>query len=302
MTSAVESPKSPIRVASLDARSSHQRSLYGDALRRLLRNPLALIGLAIVILMILMAIFAGQIAPYSPIEVDLSLYVQPPSPQHVLGTDDIGRDVLSRIIFGARISLRVSLLSMSIGLVVGTLVGLIAGFYGGLIDTVMMRLTDVFLAFPLLLLAIALVAALGPSENSAFLALGVVTWPYVARLARGQALSLKNYEYITAARAIGASNLRILLVHVLPNMLTPLIVYGTLTIANIILAESALSFLGLGAQPPTPSWGGMLADTRSFLLSAPWLPTYPGVAIFLASLGFNLLGDGLRDALDVRQQ
>ena len=302
MTSAVESSNSTAGVATLDARSSRQRSLYGDALRRLLHNPLALIGLAIVLLMILMAIFAAQIAPYSPIEADLSLYVQPPSAQHVLGTDDIGRDVLSRIIYGARISLRVSLLSMSIGLVVGTLVGVIAGYFGGIIDTLMMRLTDVFLAFPLLLLAIALVAALGPSENSAFLALGVVTWPYVARLARGQALSLKNYEYITAARAIGASNYRIVISHMLPNMLTPLIVYGTLTIANIILAESALSFLGLGAQPPTPSWGGMLADTRSFLLSAPWLPTYPGIAIFLASLGFNLLGDGLRDALDVKQQ
>lgn len=301
MTSVAENPQSFAPVAALTEAPTRQRSLYGDALRRLIRNPLALVGLAIVTAMILMALLADQISPYSPIEANLQLYVQPPSSQHPLGTDDIGRDVLSRIIHGARISLRVSTLSMVIGLVVGTLVGLVAGYYGGRVDTLMMRLTDVFLAFPLLLLAIALVAALGPSENSAFLALGIVTWPYVARLARGQALALKNFEFVTASRAVGASNLRIIMVHMLPNMLTPLIVYGTLSIANIILAESALAFLGLGAQPPTPSWGGMLSDTRSFLLSAPWLPTYPGIAIFLASLGFNLLGDGLRDALDVKQ-
>jgi peptide/nickel transport system permease protein len=301
MTSALDQPQASAPIASLHETPKRERTLLGDAFRRLLHNPLAVIGALIVAFMLLIAIFAPQIAPYSPIEQNLQLYVQPPTNEHVLGTDDVGRDVMSRVIFGARISLQVSLLSMTIGMVVGTLVGIIAGYYGGTVDTVTMRFTDVFLAFPLLLLAIALVAALGPSENSAFLALGVVTWPYVARLARGQALALKNYEFITAARAIGASHWRIVVVHILPNMLTPLIVYGTLTIANIILAESALAFLGLGAQPPTPSWGGMLADTRSFLLSAPWLPTYPGVAIFLASLGFNLLGDGLRDALDVKQ-
>jgi peptide/nickel transport system permease protein len=260
------------------------------------------VGLAIVLLFIVSAIFSPQIAPYSPIASDLSLYVTPPTNAHPLGTDDVGRDVLSRIIYGTRISLQVSLFSTAIGLVIGVAVGMASGFYGGIIDTLIMRITDIFLAFPLLLLAIALVAALGPNQNSAFIALGIVTWPYIARLARGQALSLKNYEYITASRALGASNTRILFVHMLPNMLTPLIVYATLNIANIILAESALSFLGLGAQPPTPSWGSMLADTRSFLLSAPWLPTYPGLAIFFASLGFNLLGDGLRDALDVKQR
>jgi|FLYN01.1.fsa_nt_gi peptide/nickel transport system permease protein len=301
MTSALDQHQASAPVASLQRASKRERTLLGDALRRLARNPLAVIGAVIVAFMVMMAIFADQIAPYSPIEQNLLLYVQPPSAEHILGTDEVGRDVLSRIIHGARISLQVSLLSVAIGLVVGTLVGLVAGFYDGIVDTLMMRLTDVFLAFPLLLLAIGLVAALGPSENSAFLALGLVTWPYVARLARGQALSLKHYEFITAAHAIGASSFRIMLVHMLPNMLTPLIVYATTSIANIILAESTLAFLGLGAQPPTPSWGGMLSDTRSFLLSAPWLPTYPGVAIFLASLGFNLLGDGLRDALDVKQ-
>lgn len=289
-------------VATLHEGSIQRRTLMGDAWRRFIRNPLALIGLALVAATVIAAIFADRIAPYSPIASDLSLYVTKPSPEHPLGTDDVGRDVLSRLIHGARISLRVSLLSTAIGIVVGTAVGLISGYYGGWVDTLMMRLTDVFLAFPLLLLAIALVAALGPNENSAFLALGVVTWPYIARLARGQALSLKNYEFITAARAAGATSLRILTLYVLPNMLTPLIVYATLNIANIILAESALAFLGLGAQPPTPSWGSMLADTRSFLLSAPWLPTWPGLAIFLASLGFNLMGDGLRDALDVKQR
>lgn len=289
-------------VVALQDESIPRRTLLGRATQRLLRNPLAILGLAIVGVFVFSSIFANQISPYSPVIADLSLYVTPPSVAHPLGTDDVGRDVLSRLIHGTRISLRVSLLSTAIGLVVGTVVGLVSGYYGGWVDTIMMRLTDIFLAFPLLLLAIALVAALGPNENSAFLALGVVTWPYIARLARGQTLSLKNYEFITASQAAGANNLRILFIHILPNMLTPLIVYATLNIANIILAESALAFLGLGAQPPTPSWGSMLADTRSFLLSAPWLPTYPGIAIFLASLGFNLLGDGLRDALDVKQQ
>jgi len=288
------------QIVSVGDKSLRSRSLVGDALRRLFRNPLALLGLAIGILMIGAAVFAERVAPYSPTDSDLNLYVTPPSPEHALGTDDVGRDILSRVIFGARISLSVSALAMGIGLSVGTLTGLLAGYYGGIIDTLLMRITDIFLAFPLLLLAIALVSALGPSENSAFIALGVVTWPYVARLARGQVLSLRNQEYVTAARAVGASTSRIILVHILPNMLTPLIVYGTIGIANAILAESALAFLGLGAQPPTPSWGGMLADTRSFLLSAPWLPTYPGIVILLTALGFNLLGDGLRDALDVK--
>lgn len=288
----------PMRL--LDAKASQSRTLLSDATRRLIRNPLALLGLGIVVLMIGCAVFAPQIAPYSPTDADLSLYVTPPTAIHALGTDDVGRDILSRVIYGARVSLSVALLSMAFGLLVGTGAGALAGYYGGAIDALIMRLTDVFLAFPLLLLAIALVAALGPSENSAFLALGLVTWPYVARLARGQVLSLKTREFVTAARAIGASDWRILALHVLPNMLTPLIVYGTVGIANAILVESALAFLGLGAQPPMPSWGGMLSDTRSFLLSAPWLPTAPGVAILIAALGFNLLGDGLRDALDVR--
>lgn len=292
----------PTSVTVLREPALSRRSFWGDASRRLLRNPLAILGLAIVLIFIGLAVFADYVAPYSPSASDLSLYVTPPSNDHLLGTDDVGRDVLSRIIYGTRISLRISLLSTVIGLVVGVVVGLISGYFEGIVDTLMMRFTDIFLAFPLLLLAIALVAALGPNENSAFIALGIVTWPYVARLARGQALLLKNLEYIIASRALGAKTGRILFVHMLPNMLTPLIVYATLNIANIILAESALSFLGLGAQPPTPSWGSMLADTRSFLLSAPWLPTYPGIAIFLASLGFNLLGDGLRDALDVKQR
>lgn len=296
MTRAIASSQ----VISLNTGQRPERSLFGDALRRLSRNPLALIGIAIILVLGLSAIFAPQVAPFSPDDSDLSLYVTPPTTAHVLGTDDVGRDIFSRLIYGARISLSVASLSMVIGLSVGTLAGVLAGYYGGVIDSVVMRITDVFLAFPLLLLAIALVSALGPSENSAFIALGIVTWPYVARLARGQALSLKNREFVAAARLVGASDGRIMWVHILPNMLTPLIVYSTLGIANAILAESALAFLGLDAQPPTPSWGGMLADTRSFLLTAPWLPTFPGIAILVAALGFNLFGDGLRDALDVR--
>jgi len=290
------------QVVTLTEKPSAQRSLTSDAMRRLARNPLALVGLAIVILMILGAVFAEQISPYSPIETNLRLYVQPPSAEHFLGTDDVGRDVFTRIIYGARISLEVSVFSIIIGIAVGTPLGMISAYYGGLVDTFIMRLTDVFLAFPLLLLAIALVAAIGPGQDSAFLALGIAIWPYFARLSRGQALSLKNYDFVTAARSIGANDVRILARHMLPNMLTPIIIYATVQIAAVILNESALAFLGLGAQPPTPSWGGMLADTRSFLTSAAWLPTYPGIAIFLASFGFNLLGDGLRDALDVKQR
>lgn len=288
------------QIIALDRANPQGRSLLGDATRRFVRSPLALFGMAIVLLMIVVAIFADKITPYGLLDCDLGSSLTTPSPDHILGTDDIGCDVFSRILYGTRVSLSVSILSMAFGLVVGTVAGLLAGFYGGIVDTLLMRLTDVFLAFPLLLLAIAIVAALGPGENSAFLALGIVTWPYVARLARGQALSLKNQEYVTAARALGASDRRVLLVHILPNMLTPLIVYGTVGIANTILAESALAFLGLGAQPPTPSWGGMLADTRTYLLSAPWLPTYPGLAILFTAFGFNLLGDGLRDVFDVR--
>ncbi len=300
MTDAAQNAQTPIAV--LKNRPKSQRSLLGDALRRLVRNPLAIVGLAIVIAMIVAAIFAPQIAPYSPIQTNLKLYVKPPSAEHILGTDDLGRDLFSRIIYGAQISLEVSMLSIALGILIGVPLGMISGFYGGRIDTIIMRLTDVFLAFPLLLLAIALVAAIGPSQNSAFIALGIAIWPYFARLARGQALALKNHDFVVAARSIGARDTRILTAHMLPNMLTPIIIYSTVQIAAVILNESALAFLGLGAQPPTPSWGGMLASTRSFLTSAPWLPTYPGIAIFLASLGFNLLGDGLRDALDVKQR
>ncbi len=288
------------QITKLEERAEYGRSLLNDSLRRFVRNPLALLGLGIVVFMIAVAVFAERVTPYAPTDTDLNSYVEAPSAAHPFGTDDLGRDILSRVAFGARVSLSVSLLAMAIGLSVGTVVGLVSGYYGGLIDTVMMRLTDVFLAFPLLLLAIAFVAAFGPSENSAFIALGIVTWPYVARLARGQVLTLKTREFVTAARAIGAPDARIVLAHVLPNMLTPLIVYGTIGIANAILAESALAFLGLGAQPPTPSWGGMLSDTRSFIFSAPWLPTFPGLAILITALGFNLLGDGMRDALDVK--
>jgi len=293
----MSSTPNPTPIVALDAEPSRPQLL---AVRRLVRNPLAVLGLVVIVLISLAAIFADRVAPYSPTDGDLSLYVTPPTADHILGTDDNGRDILSRLIYGARISLSVSLLSMAIGLSVGTSAGLIAGYYGGWIDSLLMRITDVFLAFPLLLLAIALVAALGPSENSVFLALGIVTWPYVARVARGQVLSFKAQEFVTAARSVGASSWRIMWIHVFPNMLTPLIVYGTIGIANIILAESALAFLGLGAQPPTPSWGGMLADTRSFVLSAPWLPTFPGIAILITVLAFNLFGDGLRDALDVK--
>jgi peptide/nickel transport system permease protein len=235
---------------------------------------------------------------------DLSnLYVKPPSPEHPFGTDDVGRDILSRVIYGAQISLKVAIVAEALGLAIGTVVGLITGYYGGMIDALIMRLVDIFMAFPLLIIAIALVAALGPSETNLFIALALVIWPFVARLVRSQVLMIRETEYVAAARLVGVRDIGIMSRHILPNILTPLVVFGTLGTANIILQEAALSFLGLGsAEQSTPSWGKMLSESRAFIRSAPWMPFYPGLAILVTVLGFNLLGDGLRDALDVRSR
>jgi peptide/nickel transport system permease protein len=285
--------------------SVKQTGLLQDALRRMLRNPLTILGIFLVIAAIACALFAPWLSPYSATRGDLkNLYVKPPSVEHPFGTDDVGRDILSRVIYGAQISIKVALLAEGLGLVVGTVIGLFTGFYGGgLFDSIMMRVVDVLMAFPLLIIAIALIGVLGPSETNLILALALVIWPFVTRLVRSQVLALREAEYVSAARVVGAGDTRILFRHILPNILTPLVVYGTLGIASVILSEAALSFLGLGTTEQTiPSWGKMLNESRAFMRSAPWMPFWPGLAIFLTVLGFNLLGDGLRDALDVRSR
>ncbi len=283
---------------------TRRRSLWGDAVRRMLSNPLTIAGLILVSLALICAVFAPWIAPYGPLEGDLAtFYVKPPTAAHPFGTDDVGRDIFSRIIYGAQISMKIAILAEALGLAVGTLVGLASGYYGGALESVMMRIVDIFLAFPLLIIAIALVAVFGPNETNVFVALAIIIWPSIARLVRGQVLSIRESEYIAAARIVGVSDMGIMFRHILPNILTPLTVYATLGLAAVILQEAALSFLGLGtADRSTPSWGKMLSDGRAFIRSAWWMVFYPGLAILLTVLGFNLLGDGLSDALDVRSR
>ena len=270
------------------------------ALKRFLANPAALIGLILIVIVIISALCAPLLTSYDPIRGDLALYIKPPSAEHLFGTDDIGRDIFTRVIYGSRISLKIALVAQALSLTVGLFLGMIAGFYGGWIDTILMRIVDIIMSFPLLIIAITLISALGANENNIILALGVISWPVVTRLTRSQVLALKSREYITAAHSLGADNFAIMTRHLLPNMLTPLIVYATLGIGGTILAEAALSFIGLGgANQATPSWGKMLTESRAFVRLAWWMPFYPGMAILLTVLGFNLFGDGLRDILDV---
>ena len=277
------------------------RSPWRDLLRRLLRNPLSVLGFAIIAGAVLCAILAPVITPYSPVKGDLiNAYLKLPSAVHLFGTDELGRDIFSRIIYGAQISLAIGLGAEALGLAIGTTLGLLAGYIGGWVDTLIMRLVDILMAFPVLIIAIALAAALGRSDLNLVFALALSIWPLPARLARGQVLSIKELDYVAAARLIGIPNWGIMRRHILPNILAPLIVYGTLGAASVILQEATLSFLGLGATNQfAPSWGNMLADAQAYTLSAPWLSFFPGMAILLVVLGLNLLGDGLRDALDV---
>jgi len=277
-------------------------SLFLDALKRLRKNRLAIVGMALIGAFLFMAAFANFITPYDPIEQDWKSVQKPPSRTHLLGTDELGRDLLSRIIHGARISMIIGLISVSIGLFFGTTIGLVAGYFGGWPDSVLMRLMDIMLAIPYVLLAIAIVAILGPGLWNTMIAIGIVTIPQFARIVRSSVLETKATDYVEAARALGASHLRIMLRHILINALSPLIVQSTLTIASAILNAAALGFLGLGAQPPTPEWGVMLSDGRLLLLVSPWIVTFPGIAIMLSVLGFNVFGDGLRDALDPRMR
>ena len=271
--------------------------------KRFMRDNRARIGIAIVVIMSLAALFAPLIARQDPIAIDLMHLLERPSGDHWLGTDIQGRDVWSRLVYGARVSLTVGLISQSIALVLGVSLGLLAGFYGRWVDEVVMRLADVTLAFPTLLLLIAMVAALEPSMGVVLATIGIVGWAGMARLVRGQVLVVRQLEYIQAIRALGSGDLRIMVQHVLPNVIAPVVIAATLGVAGAIMAEAALSFLGLGVPPPAPSWGSMIADGRDLeqLRRAPWTSVFPGVAIGAAVLGFNLLGDALRDALDPRQ-
>ena len=268
--------------------------------RRLSQRKSALVGLAVVLFMVFVALFAPLLAPYDPAAQTWTAVRKAPSAAHWFGTDEAGRDVLSRIIWGARASLMAGLTSVGIAMAVGVPLGLAAGFLGGLVDGFISRLTDAMLACPFLILAIALAAFLGPSLTNAMLAIGITATPFFIRLTRGQVLSIKGEDYVEAARSLGNPQWRIAIRHVLPNILPQLMVQATLTIATAIIAEASMSFLGLGLQPPAPSWGSMLNSAQRFLGTAPWMAMWPGLAIFATVLSFNLLGDGLRDALDPR--
>ncbi len=279
-----------------------------EQLSQLWRNKTAVAGLIIIVIFILVAIFAPYISPHDPIETALYDQLKPPvwyeggTTKNLLGTDDLGRDILSRLIYGARISLLVSVISVSLAFFFGTLIGAISGYKKGWIDNIVMRIMDIILSFPYILLAIVIVAYLGPNLKNAMIAIGITYIPRFARIVRGSVLEECEKDYVTAARAIGANEFRIIFIAILPNCLGPLIVQTTLNFASAILDAAALSFLGLGAQPPTPEWGAMIAQSRSLILRASWVMTLPGLAILFAVLGFNLLGDGLRDALDPRMR
>ncbi|GAA5532242.1 ABC transporter permease [Deinococcus aluminii] len=271
-------------------------------LRKWLRRPTVILGAALVLLFLFLAIAAPLVAPYDPIQQDFLRPTQPPNPQHWLGTDQYGRDLLSRVIYGARTALLAVLVADGLALVLGGFLGLLAGYYRGWVDSVLMRVMDVLLAFPYLLLALIIVAGLGPSLLNAMIAIGIVYTPQYARLIRGQVLSVRELEYVQSARALGANDARVMLRHVLPNSVIALVVLATLQAGTVIVETAALSFLGLGAQPPTPDWGAILADGQSYFLTAWWIATFPGLAILLVVLGFNLLGDALRDQLDPRRR
>jgi peptide/nickel transport system permease protein len=271
------------------------------AFRVLLSRPTAVFGGLVLIGVIALALFAPWIAPYDPLATSWSLVRKAPSAAHWFGTDEVGRDLLSRIIWGARASLSAGVIAVAIAVGVGVPTGMVAGYVGGWTDALISRLTDAMLAIPFLILAIALAAFLGPSLGNAMIAIGVTATPIFVRLARGQVLAARAEDYVEAARAVGNPPIRILLRHILPNILPPVMVQATLAVAAAIIAEASLSFLGLGQQPPAPSWGSMLNTAQRFLTQAPWMAIFPGLAIFLTVLAFNLFGDGLRDAMDPRR-
>ena len=272
------------------------------AWRRLLQRKSAVLGLVIIVLFVLIAVFAPLITPYDPTQQSWTSIRKPPSSQHWFGTDESGRDLFSRVIFGARASLVAGVVSISIAVGLGVPIGLLAGYGCRWVDAVISRITDAMLAIPFLILAIALAAFLGPSLQNAMIAIGLTATPIFVRLTRGQVMAVKVEDYVEAARAVGNPAVRIALKHILPNIMPALIVQATISIATAIIAEASLSFLGLGQQPPAPSWGSMLNTAQRFLTNAPWMAIWPGLAIFLAVLSFNILGDGLRDALDPKER
>ena len=279
-----------------------ERTPAQRARRRLARRRGAMVGLAFIVFFVLLALFAPWVAPHDPLQTSWSAVRQAPSAHYLFGTDEIGRDVLSRVIWGTRASLLAGLMSVCISLALGVPVGLAAGYLGGWVDALISRITDAMLACPFLILAIALAAFLGPSLTNAMIAIGISATPIFIRLTRAQVLAVKVEDFVEAARAVGNSHLRIALRHILPNVVAPLIVQATLAIAAAVIAEASLSFLGLGQQPPAPSWGSMLNTAKNYIDNAPWMSVWPGLSIFLLVLSFNLLGDGLRDAFDPRHK
>ncbi|MBF0290367.1 MAG: ABC transporter permease [SAR324 cluster bacterium] len=294
--------KDPIESANENIKGFQTSSPWVEAWRRLRKRKTALIGLGIIIFFILVAILAPLIAPGQWDGQDLANRLKPPSFKNWFGTDDLGRDILTRIIYGARISIWLGFFSVSGSLVVGSILGMLAGYFGSWTDTVISRFFDIILAFPSILLAIAIVSILGPGLVNALIAIAIIHVPTYGRLIRSRVISIKEEEYINAAKIIGAGNLRILFRHILPNSVAPVIVQGTLGVATAVLSAASLGFLGLGAQPPYPEWGKMIADSRQYLTTAFWMVLFPGLAIMLTVLGYNLFGDGLRDALDPKMK
>lgn len=282
--------------------SNKKRSQWAEVWRRLKRNKPAMVGLAILTILILLAVFAGVIADYDTVVIKQNLpeRLQGPSAKHILGTDEFGRDIFARLIHGARVSLRVGIIAVGIAIAIGGTLGAIAGYYGGVLDNVIMRIMDVFLAVPSILLSISIVSALGPDLINLMISIGISSVPSYARIVRASVLSIRDQEFVEAAKAIGANDTRIIMKHIIPNALAPVIVQATLGVAGAILSTAGLSFIGLGIQPPAPEWGAMLAGGRQYLRYAWHVTAFPGIAIMLTILSLNLLGDGLRDALDPR--
>ncbi len=306
MTTVIEPGKGGLRayltaeVSQSPTQASLQRLYIGCV--RFSQNPLAVIGLSILVVLLLVAIFAPLIAPFPMNEQNLGRRLLPPSGDHLFGTDELGRDIFSRVVYGSRITLQITCLVAIIAAPIGLLVGTVSGYFGGWTDTVLMRITDLFLSFPGLILALAFVAALGPGIRNAVIAIALTVWPPIARLARAETLTVRSSDYIAAIRAQGAPAWRIVVKHIVPMCLSSVIIRITLNMAGIILTAAALGFLGLGAQPPMPEWGAMLSTGRQYLLGSWFLAAAPGLAILLVSLGFNLVGDGLRDVLDPRDE